>query len=165
MNEVGVGGGRSYSALIYLLSNLGITNYSYRGYDISKVCINYLINYYGPNFELSAVDNPKYRKCDLLYFFDVIVHAAKPLDFLDAVSESCTKYLCFQSPTRDTGATEYDVAKSCKFENGSWIPWIIFNVDELVEQLRKRGFIKVLMIKRYKNFGGTGMRYLPCFQH
>ena len=41
------------------------------------------------------------------------------------------------------------------------MPWIVFNVDELLDILREHGFSKFLLIKQYKNFVGNGPRYLP----
>ena len=69
--------------------------------------------------------------------------------------------MCFQTPTRDEGPTEYDPSKSYRIEHGSRIPWIVFNVDELITELRKFGFTSFTIIKRYKHFGGNSLRYLP----
>ena len=161
VNEVGVGGGRSYSAFLAVLKKLRIKDCDYRGYDVSSQCIDYLNEYNGPLFKLSPVVNPLYRECDLLYFFDVLIHAEKPFEFLDDVSKSCRKYLVFQTPTRDRGDTEFDVSKSCRRQNNLWIPYIIWNVDQLVNELKKRGFTKILLIKSYKNLAGGGARFLP----
>ena len=46
-------------------------------------------------------------------------------------------------------------------ENDSKIPWVVFNLDELIDHLRKQGFIKILVVRQYKNFVGNGPRYLP----
>jgi hypothetical protein len=46
-------------------------------------------------------------------------------------------------------------------ENGSWVPWIVLNVHELIDQLNHRGFDKFFIITSYKRFAGNGERYLP----
>jgi hypothetical protein len=159
--EIGVGGGRSYSYLDDLSNRVDARRYKYTGYDLSRQCVEFCKRQYGDFFHLSNAVGTQYQKADLVYFFDVMVHSHDPLEFLDAAAVAAKRYLCFQTPTRDLGSTEYDPDKSCRLENGSWIPWIVFNVSELVLEIQKRGFHKILLIKDYKKFAGNAPRFLP----
>ena len=158
--EVGVGGGRSYTFFDALRREMGYKS-QYRGYDISPQCVEYCQKRFGDFFDISTTTSPKYQNADLLFFFDVLVHSAHPRDFLDSVCESTKKFLCFQTPTRDNGSTVYNPDQSCRLENGKWVPWIVFNINELIEELQKRGFDKFLVIKKYKKFAGNAPRFLP----
>jgi hypothetical protein len=161
INELGVGGGRSYQFFTNLLNGRrkGRTqNFNYQGYDIAQQCVDFCNSTFGPRFEL-VDESSEFRKCDLFFFFDVLVHSEDPLALLDKVSLSTTKFLCFQTPTRDAGVTEYNPEKSCRLENGTWVPWIVFNLDELLDELRERGFERFLVLKACKDFSGGGKRF------
>lgn len=160
INELGVGGGRSFQFFRWLTRNARREAYDYLGYDIAPACVTYCRERFGNKFEL-VEEYGNYRPCDLFYFFDVLVHASEPLKLLEKVGLSANKFLCFQTPTRDYGQTEFDVEKSCRLENGVFIPWIVFNVDELLGHLRDQGFERFLVLKTYKQFAGGGNRYLP----
>ena len=160
INELGVGGGRSFQYFRWLTQNASHETYDYLGYDIAPACVDFCKEKFGNRFELIEEDG-RYRPCDLFYFFDVLVHAPEPLRLIEKVGLSAKKYLCFQTPTRDCGQTEFDVEKSCRLENGVWVPWIVFNVDELIGHLRDQGFERFLVLKTYKQFAGGGNRYLP----
>lgn len=56
--------------------------------------------------------------------------------------------------------TIVDADKSCSWENDSWVPWIVMNIDEMIDRLRALGYSKFLITKNYEIFGGSGMRYL-----
>ena len=159
--EIGVGGGRSYMYLNYLSDRMRSTGYKYTGYDISDQCVEFCNNRYGNHFNVSGTVGARYKTADLVYFFDAMVHCHNPLGFLDAAALATTRYLCFQTPTRDLGPTEYDPEKSCRLENGAWVPWIVFNAGELVSEIQRRGFHKILLIKSYKKFAGNAPRFLP----
>ena len=58
---------------------------------------------YGDCWALQDAASPNYRTTDLLYFYDVLVHSDRPIEFLAAVCNSSSKYICFQTPTRDQG--------------------------------------------------------------
>jgi SAM-dependent methyltransferase len=159
--EIGVGGGRSYAFLREISKRLENIDYQYTGYDISRQCVEFCKARYAENFICSETEVFKYQVADLVFFFDVMVHCRSPLDFLTQASTASRRYLCFQTPTRDKGPTEYNVEKSCRLENGSWVPWIVFNTTELAEELKARGFCKVLLLKEYKSFAGNAPRFLP----
>jgi len=163
INELGVGGGRSYQFFTNLLNGRRkgrAKNGNYKGYNIAQQCVDLCNSTFGPRFEL-VDESSEFRKCDLFFFFDVLVHSEDPLALLDKVSLSTTKFLCFQTPTRDAGVTEYNPEKSCRLENGTWVPWIVFNLDELLDELRERGFERFLVLKACKDFSGGGKRFLP----
>ena len=161
VNEIGPGGGRTYSYFREILAELKLSEPSYLGYEVSSQCVDALRDRYGDLWALCDPAKPNYRNADLVYFFDVLVHSTRPLAMLDELSNSCRKYLCFQTPTRDEGQTEIDPEKSCRLENGEWVPWIVFNLTELIDHLRGRGFTRFLIQKQYKQFAGNGPRYLP----
>ena len=164
INELGVGGGRSLEYFRSLTRDANLQSYDYLGYDIAPECVDHCRTKFGYNFEL-VKDDAIFRPCDLFFFFDVLVHSADPLKLLERLGASTGKYLCFQTPTRDQGVTEFDVEKSCRLENGVWVPWIVFNLDELLDHLKEQGSERFLVLKTYKQFSGGGNRFLPreCF--
>lgn len=156
LTEIGHGGGYFYYHLRRLKKKI-----DYIGFDVSKPCVEYCRKKYGLFFYLVSGKNDPLRKSDCVFFCDVAVHQKTPLEFIKNAASYADKYLLFYDRTRDIGKTEYDYEKSCCYENGYWIPFIVFNVSEMVNYLLTLGFVKIVVIKNYNEFAGKADRYLP----
>lgn len=161
VNEIGPGGGRTYVYFLQLVREMRLNMPSYLGYEISQQCVYYLQTRYGDHWALQDVAFPTSRTADLSYFYDVLVHSDRPVEFLVVVCRSSIKYICFQTPTRDQGSTETDPENSYRMVNGSQVPWIVFYLDEFLAIMREQGVIKFILLKQHKNVVGNGPRYLP----
>ena len=156
----------------YLLRyiNKNIKNFSkknYYGVDLSKSAIEFAKKKYGNNnFELledeKLILKNKY-KYDIVYSRDTILHQLNPLLFIEKLINLSNNYVVVRLRTRDYGKTEYDIKESCQMHYDKfWMPYIVINVNELVELFKRNIYIKKLHInKSYMILGGQNYRSLP----
>ena len=102
------------------------------------------------------------RRPEVIYSKDVIHHQTDPLGFLGQLVENASEALVFRTRTRDVGPTVWDPERSCQYHYGGWMPYIVLNLQELIDSLRglaPRGELVV-----YRNpmiLGGRENRFLP----
>ena len=93
---------------------------------------------------------------------DVIHHQPAPLDFMAKLLSMPTEAAILRFRTRDHGATVTDPEISCQWLVRNWVPYIILNVDEVIETIRNtRSFTSLSVLKHYHPLGGRNGRYLP----
>ena len=65
--------------------------------------------------------------------------------------------------TRDKGKTEFNSDVSCQMHYDKfWMPYIVINIDELIQIFKLNAFIKEILInKSYMILGGQNQRYIP----
>jgi SAM-dependent methyltransferase len=158
--EVGCATGASYRLFGRFFKNI-----HYAGVDISECAlIQARLKYPRGNFisvdsELSQL---KGKKFDFVFCRDVVLHQTKPFEFLSKLAACSPKGIFLRLRTRDKGATELDVEKSCQLNYGVWAPYIIINSDELIAYFKKMpGCARIVLNKNYKVLGGVHSRYLP----
>ena len=75
------------------------------------------------------------------------MHQEKPFEFLRELINFSTKYLILRLRTRDNGKTEWNINKSSQMHyDRFWMPYIIINLDELIEfilSVRKPKLIRI----------------------
>jgi len=100
---------------------------------------------------------------DLVLSRDVVLHCADPRAHLAEVYALCRRYLVLRLRTRDQGATVYDLEQSCMYYQGGWVPYIVFNTDDLVDVLRAlEPAPRRIVVRKYPTvLGGHNGRYLP----
>ena len=138
----------------------------YLGIDLSGPAINkakYL--YKDATFKKVDIDflkNLKY-KYDYVFSRDTLMHQENPFKFLEELLAVSQKGLILRTRTKDKGKTEFDVNKSCQMHyDNYWMPYIVINLNEIIDFLRKFKFIKTVTINRsYGVLGGHNFRYLP----
>ncbi|MDC3054058.1 class I SAM-dependent methyltransferase [bacterium] len=148
----------------YLKRYLNLKNkkkINYTGFDISEKSIKIAKEKYGENnfFDnLSALPKKKY---DLVYSRDTILHQIDPWKFLEQLASKTKKNLILRLRTRDKGATLLDVQNSCQLIKGDyWVPYIVLNYDEFLNNLKKLGFKFIKINRSYTVLGGYNKRFL-----
>lgn len=98
----------------------------------------------------------------VVYTKDVVHHQTDPYGFLEQLLSVCTDTLVLRTRTRDKGETVMDPDRSCQYHYEGWMPYLVLNVDELVEQIRR--YAPGSEIKVYRTrmvLGGKENRFLP----
>jgi SAM-dependent methyltransferase len=97
-----------------------------------------------------------------LYSKDVVLHQTDPFLFTKRLIETATHTVVMRLRTRDNGPTEFDPELSCQYHYSGWMPYIVLNVDEIVEHVRAVQPAAELVIRRHHIvLGGLHNRYLP----
>jgi len=160
--EVGCATGELYRYLRYYFPR-----FKYYGFDISQPAINRAKqkypegNFFVCNEEVSDIE----RSCtspSVLFARDVVIHQVVPFDFLARLITIPKEAAILRIRTRDKGETILDPEISCQLHCEKWIPYMILNVDEVIETITKTRNCKVVtMVKNYKQLGGWDNRFLP----
>lgn len=141
-------------------------SYLYKGVDISSQAIERAKELYEESeFELIN-ENSNFlnkNKYDIVFSRDTVLHQKDPYGFLKSLINATRKSLILRLRTRDKGKTILDIDQSCQmhYEN-FWMPYIVLNIDELVDFLIKIERVYSIRInKSYEQLGGFNKRYLP----
>jgi len=100
---------------------------------------------------------------DILFCRDVAHHQPDPVGFIRQLYDMTQNLLVMRVRTRDVGETVRNPTRSCQFHAGFWVPYIVFNSQELlkeIEQFLPRPRV-VHLVKHYMVLGGQHERYLP----
>lgn len=161
MIDVGCATGRFYRFFRQVFPGV-----KYRGYDISQVAIDHAKQLY-PEVDFSVFDGDpntvNIPKPDLLFCRDVMHHQPNPKEFLASLYEATGKYLILRVRTREVGPTEFDSEKSCQLSYNIWVPYIVFNTNELTDLLSSYNQppVKIDIVRHPEVLGGHLGRYLP----
>jgi SAM-dependent methyltransferase len=104
---------------------------------------------------------------DIVFCRDVLQHQTEPWTFLERLHRLAGRFLVMRIRTRDRGATEYDPERSCQYHAGAWVPFIMLNVEELVDTITARFHPSRLeLVKNPIVFGGHHWRFVPkdCYE-
>ena len=151
---------------------LGYPKIRYCGFDISEPAITRARGKYPQgHFFLCRPGTPlreSMRECglsgrpDLLYAKDVVHHQASPFEFMDDLLASAAEALIMRLRTRDVGATELDPERSCQYHYNGWMPYIVMNVQEVIDRIRRALPASELVVYRHHIvLGGRLNRFLP----
>ena len=154
--------------LRYLLKNISSFNTkNYLGVDISKSAIEFAKKKYGiTNFKVLDNENLSFNESalyDIVYSRDTIQHQVNPIQFINNLLKLSKNYIVLRLRTRDKGKTEYNSEYSCQMHYDKyWMPYIVINIDELIEIFKMNAFIEEVSInKSYMILGGQTQRFLP----
>jgi len=159
---------------LYRYLNAYYSELKYHGVDISQPSISRAkVKYPEGQFCLIGEERSVTEEiqrlnidCDILFSRDVVVHQARPFEFLQEIIQIPKEALIIRTRTRDKGATVLDPDASAQFYCGNWVPYMILNVDEIVECVRSCTNIEELQIvKNPMVLGGYHGRYVDkdCF--
>lgn len=102
------------------------------------------------------------RRPAVVYARDVVHHQTKPLTLVSELLEAAEEMLILRGRTRDVGATEADPEKSCQYHYDGWMPYIVSNLDELIDHIRAAAPRAEIGVSRHHMvLGGQQNRYLP----
>tara|TARA_B100000579_G_C22802628_1_gene840764 strand:+ start:861 stop:1703 length:843 start_codon:yes stop_codon:yes gene_type:complete len=154
--------------LRYILKNKSDFNTkNYLGIDISKSAIDFAQKKYGKaNFQVLDNENLTFKDntlYDIVYSRDTIQHQVNPIQFINKLLNLSKNYLVVRLRTRDKGKTEFNSDVSCQMHYDKfWMPYIVINIDELIQIFKLNAFIKEILInKSYMILGGQNQRYIP----
>ena len=98
----------------------------------------------------------------VLFARDVILHQTNPFEFLEDLLSIPSELTILRIRTRDKGATILDPEISCQWHYEKWVPYMILNLDEVFEVIRKNVFCESIhIVKNYMQLGGHVGRFLP----
>ena len=106
---------------------------------------------------------------DVVFCRDVLQHQTEPWPFLERLYRLANRALIMRIRTRDRGETEYNPDRSCQYHAGSWVPFILLNVDELIETLStsfRPTPAQITLVKDPIVLGGHHGRFVPkdCYE-
>lgn len=167
MLEVGCATGEFYRYL-----HLKNPRVSYTGLDISEPAVararekypqgRFFVSDPARSFPEILRDHHLNHQWPIVYSKDVMHHQTDPFGFLAEMLGVCSDSLILRTRTRDKGPTLMDPERSCQYHYQGWMPFIVLNVDELVEQIQRRApESEIVMLRNRMILGGRENRFLP----
>lgn len=99
---------------------------------------------------------------DIVYSKDVVHHQTRPFEFLSDLIEVASDLLIIRTRTRDMGETELDPERSCQYHYDGWMPFIVLNLQELVERITTEVPAgEIVVYRNHMVLGGRHNRFLP----
>lgn len=98
----------------------------------------------------------------MVYSKDVVPHQMEPLAFLSGLIRQVSEAVIVRCRTRDVGQTERDPERSCQYHYGGWMPYIVLNLQELIDHiLAEAPGSEVVVYRHHMVLGGSNNRFLP----
>lgn len=98
----------------------------------------------------------------IIYSKDVVPHQVEPSAFLSSLIRQASEAVIVRCRTRDVGPTECDPERSCQYHYGGWMPYIVLNLQELIEHiLAEAPGSDVVVYRHHMVLGGSNNRFLP----
>jgi len=98
---------------------------------------------------------------DVVYSKDVVHHQTRPLEQLSQLIQAASQAVIIRTRTRDVGPTEWDPEQSCQFHYGGWMPFIVLNLQELIEHIMAEAPGAEVVVYRHRMvLGGRYNRFL-----
>jgi hypothetical protein len=145
---------------------------AYVGVDVSEPAVARARRKY-PAAQFSVVEpdlsdiDPATSVCGVLYCKDVVLHQTDPFAFLNRLLRIPSEAAVIRLRTRDKGASVLDPALSCQRHYSGWVPYMVLNVDEVLEAIRATGRAReIVVIRNHMVLGGREGRFLPkdCYE-
>ena len=144
----------------------------YYGIDISQPAIARArqkyphMRYFLGDPGLSLAENVKALRIpdhpEVVYAKDVIHHQTQPLAFLSGLLRLASEAVILRTRTRDAGETVTDPEHSCQYHYGGWMPYIVLNLQELIDHVQREApRCEVVVYRNHMILGGRENRFLP----
>ncbi len=102
------------------------------------------------------------RAPEIVYTKDVLHHQTDPFGFLRRLLRVPSESLILRTRTRDVGPTVLDPEESCQRHYNGWMPYLVLNLEELLECIRAEAPESELCVYRNRMvLGGREGRLLP----
>lgn len=102
------------------------------------------------------------RYPDIVYAKDVVQHQVQPFEFVSNLIKAASEAIILRCRTRDVGTTVLDPERSCQFYEGDWLPYIVLNLQELVDWVSGQAPGSELVLSRHHMvLGGQHGRFVP----
>lgn len=145
---------------------------SYTGIDISKAAVararqkypqaRFFVSDAGQDLQQNLAGLELPTRWEAVYTKDVIHHQTDPFGFLSQLLGITQGFLIFRTRTRDRGPTVLDAEISCQYHYQGWMPYIVLNLQELTDRIRRLApGGEILLFRNRMVLGGVGGRFLP----
>ena len=109
---------------------------------------------------LRALSLPEHP--EIVYAKDVVQHQTEPVAFLSELLRIAGEAVIVRCRTRDVGETEWDPAHSCQYHYGGWMPFIVLNLQELLDHIAAEAPEgEVVVYRSHAVLGGRHNRFVP----
>jgi SAM-dependent methyltransferase len=99
---------------------------------------------------------------EIVYAKDVVHHQTDPLGFVSRLLRAASEAVIVRTRTRDVGATVTDPEQSCQYHYDGWMPYIVSNLQELIDAIRQQVPTSEVIVRRHHMvLGGRENRLLP----
>jgi hypothetical protein len=99
---------------------------------------------------------------EIVYAKDVVHHQTSPFEFVAQLLQVSSEALIMRVRTRDFGQTVADPELSCQYHYHGWMPYIVVNIDELVDYVtHKVPGCEMVVYRSHVILGGRENRFLP----
>ncbi len=144
----------------------------YCGIDVSRVALERARQKYPKGlFLLHSPERPvaetllsggQPESAEVVYSKDVVHHQTDPFGFLGQLLDRATEAVVVRLRTRDSGETVMDPELSCQYHYDGWMPYLVLNLQETVDFVRRRRPKAEVTVQRHRMvLGGKENRYLP----
>lgn len=100
--------------------------------------------------------------CEVVYAKDVMPHHTQPLAFLSELIAVASEAVIVRCRTRDHGKSELDPERSCQYHYNGWMPYLVLNLNELVEHVMKDvPRCEMVIYRNHMILGGQHNRFVP----
>ena len=150
----------------WLKNNNILKSINYLGIDLSNAAIK-KAEYLHPNSKFKKVNlgplKSYYNKYDYVFSRDTVMHQQNPFQFLEELIKCAKKSVIVRIRSRDNGITDFNFEDNCQLHYDKfWMPYIVLNINELIDFLKKLKVVKSIKINRsYEVLGGQVNRFLP----
>lgn len=101
-------------------------------------------------------------QAQVVYAADVIHHQLDPLGCLEELIGVASEAVIVRCRTRDQGATVYDPAQSRQWHYDGWVPYLVVNLQELLDHIRRVvPLAEIVVYRHHMILGGRYERELP----
>lgn len=101
-------------------------------------------------------------QAEIVYSKDVVHHQTRPLDLVSKLLQLASEATIFRCRTRDVGATEMDPSRSRQYHYDGWVPYIVLNLEELIDHIRQEADgCEVVVYRNHTVLGAQYGRFLP----
>jgi hypothetical protein len=99
---------------------------------------------------------------DVVYVKDVLHHQTDPFGLLGQLLRIASDSVILRTRTRDVGETVTDPDHSCQYHYEGWMPYLVFNLQELIEEIHRCvPACELVVYRNHMVLGGRENRFLP----
>ena len=97
-----------------------------------------------------------------IYAKDVVHHQPHPFEFMEDLLVNATEGVVMRLRTRDVGPTELDPERSCQYHYDGWMPYMVMNLQEMVDRIHRMvPRSELIVLRHHLILGGRLNRFLP----
>ena len=92
----------------------------------------------------------------------MVPHHLRPFAFVSELVQVASEAVIVRCRTRDQGKSELDPERSCQYHYDGWMPYLVLNLQELIEHVTTESpGCEVVVYRSYTVLGGQHQRFVP----